>query len=350
MIIPSTQSVVACLLLAAGTCSFAQHAGNATFDGSYHVSKGVDLSLNNPNSYSGSIAFHDVLEANVMANVKANAYVAIFSATQNGSSIEEADSLMSLRLGTFVRNLAKRGIKEEQVFIDVISMVPTYEFEVTNKKFTRTLNEKPTGFELKKNVHITFYDHHQANDLLTIAGMSEIYDLVKVDYIVDDLDLVYQQLRDEALAVMARKKASYEKNGIYLRFTNMGERFSSVYPHERYEQYCAAKTGAPPAFVNNAKKNNTQSVQYDYAAKNRTVYYDKVPDNQFDKVTNTATGQPMVQVYLSMKAQFVIYDPETEKENKEYKKKQREWTEREMEIKLNGQAIKAKDPKLAKGN
>jgi len=348
--IPSTKSVFVCLLLAASAGSFAQHAGNVTFDGSYHVSKGVDLSLNNPNSYSGSIAFHDLLEANVMANVKANAYVAIFSATQNGSSIEEADSLMHIRLEAFARNLAKQGIKEEQIFIDVISMVPTYEFEVTNKKFTRTLNEKPTGFELKKNVHITFHDHNQANDLLTIAGMSEIYDLVKVDYIVDNLDIIYQQLRNEALTVLANKKASYEKNGIYLRFTNMGERFSSVYPQERYEQYCAAKTGAPPAFVNNAKKNATQNVQYDYVAKNRTVYYDKVPDSQFDKVTNLAVGQPMVQVYLSMKAQFVIYDPETEKENKEYKKKQREWTEREMEIKLNNQLQKPKEPKLAKGN
>src|SRR5688572_1159527 len=63
----------------------------------------VDLSLENYNyDFSSTI-----LEANVIINVPATAYIAIFSLTQTGKTIEETDSAMAARLGIFERMLAR---------------------------------------------------------------------------------------------------------------------------------------------------------------------------------------------------------------------------------------------------
>jgi hypothetical protein len=311
--------------------ALSQAGGNAIYNqnnnGNYKPGE-VDLSLDNY-----SYDFSTVLEANVMINVKASAFVAIFSLTQTGKSIEETDSSMAARIATFKRFLQQNNIDPKQVFVDPVSLVPTYEMEVENKRFSRTYNEVPTGFEMKKNVHIEFKEHAQINTLIAAAAQSEIYDLVKVDYVVDNMNAILDELRNQALKILFSKKEIIEKTGMSLRFSQVREKYGSVYPLERYSEYYAYKTGVTPAFVSNYKK-APQQVQYNYAEKNKTLYYDQVSYKQFDKVINPVIGEPQVQIYLTLKGQYQVYDPEKEVAQKSYDDKMRELQLQEMELRL----------------
>lgn len=322
------------ILVAAKT--FSQAAGNAVYNQLLNGKPGglhnpVDLNVIPVSSYS----FGNMLEANVLMNVRATAFTAIFSLTQHGKTIEEAENAMKLRTEIFKQHIAAAQIQESQVFTDPVSLVPTYETEVVNKKLSKTYNEVATGFEMKKNIHITFYKHNQVNDIVTAAARAEVYDLVKVEYAINNMDELVQQMRQDALQILLTKKAAMEKLGIYARFARLGERTGSAFPFERYNQYTAFKTGVAPGYiVQQAKNQQAQQVVYNYAEKNRTIYYEKVSDKQFDKVVNPVVDEPMVQLYISVKAEYTTYDPEQEKDNKEATRKQRAYTDAEQELKL----------------
>ena len=309
----------------AGNAVYAQ--GNGTYsspNARLAANNGVDLSLTN-NSYS----YSNELEANVMINVKAKGFVSIFSISQQGNTIEEAEALMRRRISAFKLLLQQSGVDSGSVFTDPVALLPTYETEVTEKKFSKTFNEVPSGFEIKKNVHITFTQHGQINNLITVAGRAEIYDLVKVDYEVEDMDKILEQLRQEALHILMSKKEVMERTGITTRFVQVGERYGSAYPFERYAQYLAYKTGAGLAAVSYKKG---QQVVYNYAEKNKTVYYEKVSNKQFDKVINPVVGEPEVQVYLSLKGRYERYDPVQEAADKKYAASLRELDQKDKEL------------------
>ncbi len=295
---------------------FSQIAGNVIESNPNYQSRQVELALNPAYNYN----YSNQLEASVMMNVKATGYVAIFSLSQNGKTVDEAETAMRQRTDFFTQFLKQNGVADAQIFIDPISMLPTYETELQEKKYSKTFNEVPTGFEIKKNVHISFKEQSAINALVSMAAKAEIYDMVKVEYSVDDLESVYSNLRNEALNILVSKKMNMERAGIYSRFVNIGEKQGSAYPAERYIQFAAAKTGMSPQFIQYKEKKPT-TVTYNYAEKNRTLFYDKVSDKQFDKVINPVVNEPMVQVYVSLKGQFQIYDPEKEADDKVYNKK-----------------------------
>ena len=166
-------------------------SGNINFM-PYNPPAGVNLST--PSSSGG----YTPVKADVMMNVRASSYVAILSITQTGESITETDSLMDIRLNKVFDQLRLVGIPMENTHVDFISMLPNYEFELTEKRYSKTLNEVPTGFEMKKNIHVRFKEHDRLNDLIAAAAKAEIYDLVKVDYNVTDMDAVYSQLLAKA--------------------------------------------------------------------------------------------------------------------------------------------------------
>jgi hypothetical protein len=190
-------------------------------------------------------------------------------------------------------------------------------------------------------VHIEFKQHEQINDLLTAAARAEIYDLVKVDYVVDNMNEILDELREEAHKILSSKKDLIKKTGMNLRFSQVREKYSSVYPMERYSEYYAFKTGVTPNYASNYKKG--QQVQYNYAEKNKTVYYERVSYKQFDKVINPVVGEPQVQIYLTLKGQYEIFDEEEEKAQKAHQVKMRELQIKEMELNLEA---KKKDIEL----
>lgn len=309
----------------------------------------VSVNVNVP---SGNQAY---LQADIMINVQATSYAAIFSATQNGVTASETDSLMNIRLKTVTDGLKKIGIKDNEIHIDVISLVPTYSLKLDEKKFTKTANEIPTGFQLKKNVHIIFYDHGKLSEVISQMAKAEIYDIVKVDYNLADIQSVYDTLRKAATQIVKMKEKEYPKMGLHLIIENMSDGFNTAYPLERYASYTAFYTGSSIEEVKIAKKkkeqvknvfvtgknptinvNATSKEAEDdtefivkYTDKNKTIYYNKVPYNQFDLVMNADFVEPRIQFFYTLKVRYTVMNEEAYQEMKEKKKEEKEKKEKE---------------------
>jgi uncharacterized protein YggE len=241
--------------------------------------------------YDNSVIF----DADVMINMQASSYTAIFSVTDFGKTVIAADSAMSARLKTFTDALTKDSINAGDIHIDFISMLPVYEINPQNKVFSNIATEVPAGFKIKKNVHVLFYDHTKLDQIITHAAKASIYDLVKVDYNVNDIQAAYDTLRKIAVEVIDMKRNTYAMMGFETTILTMAEGYDSKYPEERYESYTAYLQG-------NSYNNQTNpNMQVQTTEKEQTVFYNKVPYKTFDRVLNADLAEPGVQFYYKLR-------------------------------------------------
>ncbi len=273
-----------------------QYYNQAT--GKWETSPVVPEKANAALPYDNTVIF----DADVMINVKASSYTAIFSSTDFGGSVFAADSALSARLNTFLKGLKKDSILEENIHIDFISMLPVYEVLPENKVFSNIATEKPAGFKIKKNIHVLFYDHRKLDRIITSAAAAGIYDLVKVDYNVNNIEAAYDTLRKVAVNVIDMKRMTYQKMSFTTYIVSMAEGYDSKYPEERYESYTAYLQGMS---MQNAQQQNP-NLQVRPAEKEQTIFYNKVPYKQFDRVLNADLAEPGVQFYYKLRVKCRI--------------------------------------------
>ena len=121
-------------------------------------------------------------------NASADSYLAIFTSTQVGETQKEANDLLKAKIDSIRQGVLKKASSAE-MFVDMISFIPLYETQAEKKIFSKTTyNEIPIGFELKKNLHFKYSDPKVLEYLVTICAENEIYDLVRVDYFIEDID------------------------------------------------------------------------------------------------------------------------------------------------------------------
>lgn len=281
----------------------------------YTTPSGVNLSVNMGNYREQSI------KADVMINVKPTSYTAIFSLTQNGSRIEQTDSLINLRIKKMVAEISKDPSIKVEYHVDFIALLPRYKTVTEQKRFSKTVNEVPDGFEMKKNVHVLFYNHDHLATITASAGKAEIYELVKVEYNVKDMDAIYSQLQVKAKEIIDAKYLKRTNLGFKLNILTMGETQGSIYPIERYAHYSAFKTGTPEYVVVEAQlkkdKDKVETVSYSNIEKSPVIYYERIPYNQFDVVINADVAEPCVQFYYSLQANYKVIDDAEELIKKE---------------------------------
>ena len=182
---------------------FGQASGNLNYQ-----KRGRNSLNNNDYSLDFPTNYEMVVSAKGLANIKADAFVAIFSVVQVGKSAEEATSLMSQRLSPVLSALKAKNM---EAFVDMISFVPMYEYETEKKVFSkRTYNEVPMGFELKQNLHIKINEASRLNELITLLANNEIYDLVRMDYYSSQLETIKKELKDKVKSAFAEKQKLYE--------------------------------------------------------------------------------------------------------------------------------------------
>ncbi|CEN36550.1 conserved hypothetical protein [Capnocytophaga canimorsus] len=190
-----------------------------------------------------------------------------------------------------------KNLKGVEVYVDMISFVPIYEFEIEKKIFSKkNHNEVPKGFELKKNIHIKYTSYAQLDEFINILSKEEIYDLVKVDYFANNLDNVKKELTDKAKQMLQDKIKSYETI-IGKSFGNaekcMVEGHKVVYPAQMYDSY--------QAFHSSSLKLN-KSGNINQADKSTTLYYQSITDKDFDFVINPIIiFEPVIQVVYEIR-------------------------------------------------
>lgn len=266
----------------------AQHAGNQNY---VAMNSRQPVRANPPSPYVG-------VEVNAMMNVKASSYTAVFNVTQVGGTSDTTNTLVNSRIEKIIKGAMALGLERKDVHIDMVSFVPVYEVEVEKKLFSKTYNEVPKGFELQKNIHINFVEPGILDDIITLCADNEIYDLVKVDYFVDDLEAIYDSLQQAALRVIESKKSFYKVIGIDFDQFDMifSEQRAAITPHDAYSNYQAFSSISLDAVK--------QSKGLKEVKKQTSLFYNPISYKNFDVVIHPTINEPVVQFTLNLKMNF----------------------------------------------
>ena len=241
-----------------------------------------------------------VLDVQALYNAKATSYTAIFNISQIGKTADDANGLVKERIDNVRKQLLTIGLQEKDIAIDVISFVPVYEIEVEKKLFSTKYNEVPKGFELQQNIHIQFTKTQQFEKILAACASNEIYNLVKVDYFIENIREVYKKLQDSLLELIKEKKEYYKILGFNLSEYNviMADDKYSYFPKDFYKNYQAFNSVSFEAL--NKNKGVTK------AKKQTSYYYQPISYENYDIVLNAAILEPVIQVGMHIK---LVYSP-----------------------------------------
>lgn len=236
------------------------------------------------------------VEANVATNVKADAYTAVFGLSQEAPTAAESNSKINGLLAAFTRELSALGIKNSDVFVDFITQNKVYDYTTSGN----TTTEKFTGFETKKNIAVRYNDRESLEKIIAAAAKNSIFDLIKVDYLVNDTKSINARLYEEAVKIVKQKEAAYSNSfGIKMSPSNVAnEKYDAFYPGELYAGYQAYESGNTYG-----DDDNRRVIQQ---RKTKTFYYEPLDASDFDSVINSLGIEPMVQFTLYLRVQYEL--------------------------------------------
>jgi uncharacterized protein YggE len=233
------------------------------------------------------------VEANVLMNMKADTFVAVFGLVQEGATSVESNSKVNTQVAGFIKDLESLGIKRGDTFVDFITQNKVYDYTTNGNAVT----EKFSGFETKKNIAVRYRDRELLEKILSAAARGSIFDLIEVNYVVGDVNGVHQRMYEEAVRVVKQKEASYANSfGIKLSPTNLAnEKYDAFYPSELYAAYQAFEAGATSGDYNRVVVRQR---------KTSTFFYEPLDASNFDAVINQMSIEPMVQFTLYLRLQY----------------------------------------------
>jgi uncharacterized protein YggE len=286
------------LLFLICTCQFvtqAQESGNSVYNNAKRKTSGVATG----NLYSvdqKDVIPSSFLEANVLMNIKADEYLAVFGVMQESATIFDNNKKMDVQINDFITALQSLGIKNSDIFIDFITQNRIYDFSVAKSSAV----EKFQGFELKKNIAVRYKDKSLLEKMLAAASKSSIFDLIKVDYIVSDMAGIRDKLLEEASKVVKKKEEIYTRMlGIKMRpAVVVTEKFNAFFPAEMYGSYVAFESGnVDPRY---------RDMSVVEKRKASTFYYTPLHSGEFDATINSVGVEPVVQLTLYLRVKYVL--------------------------------------------
>ena len=271
-----------------------QKKGNADYgnggygNGGYTVNRVNTIQTTSSNQDEMTITIKGIF------NERATAEIATFAILQLGKTAEEATSLMDERIGNVRKELALYN-KEIEIETDMISFVPTYDYATEKRIFNpKTYNEKPSGFELKKNILIKYRNNSDFDRILSVCGKNEIYDIAKVDYVTTNFDHIRTQMHKRALEVFKDQIANYTaimNTDLNKKEKIIQEGFNVSYPMESYRSYQAYSQ----ANANFDPKSEVHTIK-----KNVTQYYNQALVKDHNFIMNPDITEPTIQAFYEM--------------------------------------------------
>jgi len=283
-------------LLAMAADVYAQSSGNIVYSEASRKNTKVPYSL-------GAIPLPDnsgmLIPAHVRINVKADEHVAVFGLSQEGSTIQDCIRKLSPRLDSFIGELNNIGIKAEDVMIDHTTQNRTYDYQISGN----VANEKATGYVVKKTVSVHFKEKEWMDKVMAAAARSNVYDLIKVDYLVNDTAAIREKLFAEGTRIIKEKAGRYDKL-LGLKFRTQiqisQETYNTIYPSDSYDSYVAFESGR----VSESALSDRNRVKE--ARKDETFFFNTEDAGGFDNVINPVVTEPVIQfsMYLQIKYLF----------------------------------------------
>ena len=237
------------------------------------------------------------LESTVLMNIKADEYVASFGIQGDGESSLKSEQVVDTKIDAFKSKLTALGITE--TFTDFINQAPYYEYDSSGK----TATEKLKGYKTAKNLLIRYKDRNLLRQITNAANAAGIYDLIKIDFVVNDFSGIKTKMLAEATKIIKSKEQNYASLGIALKIVGVvAEKFRTYSPDELYQDYTAYEAGNTQGFKKVVQK-----------AKASTSYYSGFDGKDFDLTINPGTLEPNVQAVMYLRVKYLpTVTPKTE--------------------------------------
>ncbi len=275
-----------------------QERGNAAYgDNSNKKPKNSGVALGNLYSVEPKDSVVSTyLEANTIINAKADEYVAIFGLSQEGLTLADCNTRVDSQIKEFTTGLEALGLSRNDMFVDFIAQNRIYDYTTSGS----TARERPAGFELKKNISVHYKDKTILEKMQAMAAKASIFDLIKVDYVVSDLGGIRARLLEEAIRVIKKKEAEFNKllDAKLKPVAVYQEKYNKFSPSEMYSSYVAYETGSVDS--------SSRDMRVVEKRKSRTFYFDPLDPGEFDAVINPVIVEPVVQFTLFLKVKYQV--------------------------------------------
>lgn len=286
------------LLFFANFNGFAQESGNQIYgnQGYYNQQRRQPQTDSgtlggNANGY-GSRGY--AVEASVLLNQKPDAFVVVFGVNEEAPTANASNEKVNRKITDFTKSLSGLGVQKNDTFVDFITQNRIYDYTLVNN----VAREKLSGFETKKTIAARYKNREMFEKIVAAAADNEIFDLIKVDYVVSDFDAVRARLFDEAVKIINAKREKYMNSFGIKTLAPVGlanEKYDAFYPSESYQRYQAFEAGDAETSYSSSGGRVTKR-------KNFTFFYQPFDAGKFDGTINQIGVEPVVQftVYLRM--------------------------------------------------
>ncbi len=238
------------------------------------------------------------VDASILMNVPADEFVATFGLAAEAATVAECQTKMDATVASFRTALAPLNIKPEAIFVDFAAQTKVYGYKIEGS----LAKQYQTGFELKKTIAIRYRDKLLIDRLVVAASQAQVFDLIKVDYVVTDPAPIQDRLAEAAAAAIKTKTARYERLlGIKLRAVPQiyAERSSTYFPTAMYDSY-------NPSESDSIQPMSLSSFTVENVRRSRTFFFNPLDADGFDRVIDPVILEPIVQFTYYLKLKYEI--------------------------------------------
>jgi uncharacterized protein YggE len=285
--------IFACIILVAvfAVGTLGQEAGNRNFS-----RNGVQRTP--PNTGVIGNGTDQMIEAYVLLNAAPDEFVVVFGVAQEAPTAAESNQKVNAQIEQLLSAADKLGINRSSTFVDFITQNRIYDFVPSANN---TIRETISGFQTKKTVALRYKERAILEKLLAAAAQASIFDLIKVDYALNDMGKIHNRLFEEAVRIVKQKEETYARSlGLAIRrHSIIQETYNTYYPAELYESYTAYESGT----VDPNYESNTRVVR---ERKSSTSFLEPLDRSAFDAVVNPVDIEPRVQCTLYLKIKYTV--------------------------------------------
>lgn len=238
-----------------------------------------------------------VIEVKILENTAADFYLVTMGISQKGKTVAETlDNLKKIG-EKFTSQLKQNGIPSEKIQFDFVNQYKIFELTEINNT---TYKEELTGFEANSTATIRIEKIEELDKILVIASQLGIYDLIKVDYMLNDIYSHKQKLMNEAANLLLSKKTFYEKTAnmrVHPNGSIYAENFEAIQPSEQYERFQSATSSE----ISSYGESRYRIIK---SPEPLSFFYNPKTADSFDKVLNPQIFGPSVQLVYTLQVKY----------------------------------------------
>ncbi len=287
------------ILVMVSQLSLAQVGGNQVYQTNQRPSRNYALHQAINNQTIKTTESDLTIEASVLLNKKADYYLLTLGTKAYNKTVIQCNQNLNRRITAFKKDLSRKGIKKHDVYVDFISQIKVYDHKIERNHIIEFFD----GFEIRKNIIIKLQKLDLVDKIIELASKQNFFDVVKLDYHNREVDKIYDQLFEDAVAIIGKKKRRFLKNsriGLKENYRILSVNLAKYLPKNMYSGY-------NEAFESSTVNTTYYSGNYVKKAvrKEKTFYYEGIENTLVaDKVIDNISPVVGIQYVMTVKVRF----------------------------------------------